>query len=781
MKILKSRTLDNYNRVEVKVNKIDIQLEREQVIKFNEYFIIKVISYDYKTKRIIGKKLQPGIYIMTNESYAKNGKRKVGLVNWQSPLDRREQLDTTFNAEPIRLEGFFELNVYDPRITEDIENEIHKRLGLSRIDKHREFVKAPLSKCRKVITEVIKEFKAKPLPNITMPTPLYFQKDAAIIAAEYYKENDRGWIQWTCASGKSWGGFWIYESVSKVIKFTNNLVIILVPNRQLVVQTHDDFRDISTAYNHKFWSLKVGDVAGSTNDVGEISAWLTSNTPDNLNVIVSTYQSSHLIAKALKVSNMEADFLIQDETHRLTGEDSKVWKNCLNNQLFPAKKRLAMTASPVMYSNTSLGFTGLENKQMFGECFHRYGFLDAQFDGITPPMEIKAISLPDDKTIKYFESFLKKNDKVINKTMLRYNIDISDKVGDINIDEGNIIFWAQMHGTLTAIANGEITHPIIYANSNARIVRFMAILEALAPHYGVKLDYTNIFSHKDKSIEGRIEELKGPFTRAKVGVVGNVYCLQEGVSINAIDSVILIDPRTTGPAIIQILGRPSRWDKLRKKVAKVYLPIIVKEKDGKIQLDEDYFTITTDWILNLVSADSDIANLIIPTKKDKYGFDDIKRNGVDLRDIKPPKKRGSSASGVNRKQPITSHQLNEVDWDLFTQTANYKTIISTLKSKEKQLSKPEGKEQELTNISKTFVYGYEVKIENAIRNYNPTQMKSYLQLVKSKDALIEEFSMIHNIETNVSGSHLENAGLDNVIKLSDKLKRKNILESFNRI
>ena len=781
MKIIKTRTLDNDYQIEIKVNKIDIQLEISQVIKFTDELTIKVISYDYKTKRIIGKKLQPGIYVMTNESYAKNGKRKVGLVNWQSPLDRREQLDTTFNAEPIRIEAFEELNVFDPKITEDIENEIHKRLGLTRKDKHREFVKASLSKCRKVIKEVIDEFKANPLSNITMPTPLYFQKDAAIIAAEYYKENDRGWIQWTCASGKSWGGFWIYESVSKVIKFTNNLVVILVPNRQLVVQTHDDFRDISTAYNHKFWSLKVGDVAGSINDVGEISAWLTSNTPDNLNVIVSTYQSSHLIAKALKVSNVEADFVIQDETHRLTGEDSKVWKNCLNNQLFPAKKRLAMTASPVMYSNTSLGFNGLENKQMFGGCFHRYGFLDAQFDGITPPMEIKAISLPDDKTIEYFESFLKKNEKVINKTMLRYNIDISDAVGDINIDEGNIIFWAQIHGTLTAIKNGEITHPIIYANSNARIVRFMAILEALAPHYGVKLDYTNIFSHKDKSIEGRIEELKGPFTKAKVGVVGNVYCLQEGVSINAIDSVILIDPRTTGPAIIQILGRPSRWDKFRKKVAKVYLPIIVKEKDDKIQLDEDYFTITTDWILNLVSADSDIANLIIPTRKDKYGFDDIKRNGVDLRDIKPPKKRGGSASGVNRKQPNISHQLSEVDWDLFTQTANYETIISTLKSKQIQLSKPEGKKKELTNISNTFLIGYETKIENAIRNYNPNQMKSYLQLVKSKDALIEEFSMIHNIDTNVSASYLENAGLDNVIKLSDKLKRKNIIESINHI
>ena len=781
MKILKHRKLDDNYQVEIKVNKIDIQLKIGEVIRFTDDFTVKVISYDYNTKRIIGMKLQPGIYVMTNESYAKNGKRKVGLVNWQSPFARRDQLDTTWSAEPIRIEAFFELNVYDPRITKKIETEIHKRLGLSRKDKHREFVKASLSKCRKVIIEVIKEFKAKPLPNIVMPTPKYYQKDAAILAADYFKINDRGWIQWACATGKSYEAFWIYESVSKVVKFTNNLVIILVPNRQLVVQTHNDFRHISTAYNHKFWSLKVGDVAGSTNDIGEISAWLNSNTPDNLNVIVSTYQSQHLIADALKVSNMEADFLIYDEVHRLTGEDSKVWRNCLNNELFPAKKRLAMTASPVLYTAQSLGFSGLENEKMFGKCFHRYGLLDAMFDGTIPPMEIKGIFLPDDKTIKYFESFIKKNEKVINKTMLKYNIDISDKAGDINIDEGNIIFWTQMHAVLTAIKNGEITHPIIYANSNARIVRFMAILEALAPEYGVKLDYTNIFTHKDKSIEGRIAELEGPFTKAKVGIVGNVYCLQEGISINAIDSVILIDPRTTGPAIIQILGRASRWDKLRKKISKVYLPIILKEKDGKIQLDEDYFILTTDWILNLVSADSDIAKLIIPTKQDEYGFNDNKRKGIDIRDIKPPKKRGGSASGANRKQPITTHQLREIDWERYMKTASYKTIVSTLISMEKRLSVPEGKEEQITNLSKTFLNGYKTNIENAIRNYNPTQHKKYLPFIKSKKALIEEFALINNVETEVSGSHLEKEGLCDVVRQSEQLKRMNILESFNNL
>ena len=90
-------------------------------------------------------------------------------------------------------------------------------------------------------------------------------------------------------------------------------------------------------------------------------------------------------------------------------------------------------------------------------------------------------------------------------------------------------------------------------------------------------------------------------------------------------------------------------------------------------------------------------------------------------------------------------------------------------------------ENTLQNISKTYVYGYEVKIENAIRNYNPKQMKSYLQLVKSKEALIEEFSMIHNIETNVSGSYLEQEGLESVIKLANELKNKNIINSFKLI
>jgi superfamily II DNA or RNA helicase len=774
MKVLKIQNLDSNNRVSVKVNKLKKSYLVGDVVKISNNLVIKVLNCDIKSNRIEGKRLQPSIYVWTTESYELNSKYKIGLVNWQSVNNRIEQTDTTGVLEKIELRAEFPLDVFDPKITEQIENEIHNRIGLSRKDKRREAVQADLkSVIIPTINQIIEEFKAKPITNFVLPSPKYFQYDASLIAKDYYKTNDRGWLQWTCASGKSWGSYWIYESVAKAIKFKNNFVVILVPNRQLVVQTHDDWNYIAKAYGNNVHSLKVGDVKDSVSDVGEIARWIGALTDNNLNLIVSTYQSSHLIGKALKMNNTSVDFLIYDEVHRLTGEDSKVWKNCLNNEMFPAIKRLAMTASPVEYTSSSIGFSGLENERAFGKCFHTYGFLDAQFDGSIAPLEILGISLPTNM-VNYYKSFIKTNEKVINKFMLDYNIDISDEVGDVNIDEGNVIFFAQLHNTLMAIKNGSISHPVVYANSNARITRFMATLKAMAPDYGVRIDYTNIFSHKDKSIEARIKELKGPFAKSKVGVVGNVYCLQEGISINEIDSVILIDPRTSGPSIIQILGRPVRWDSKKSKVAKVYLPIIVKEEAGKMVFDKDYFKVTTDWILNITSANSDMKNIILPN-----GFDDKKRDGIDVRDIKP-KNNKPSLSGKNFKTKA-SFQLSEIDWSDFKKSSEFKTIISTQKSKNIIISTKEGNDEMVYRNSKNFILDYQIKLEKAIETYNVKLLKKYGLLIKSEKAYIEEYSINNNINTKEAEAKLKSAGLDIVLNLAKTLKKKNIVNSFNLI
>jgi superfamily II DNA or RNA helicase len=771
---MKIKELDNNNRVEIDLEgkRVRTPYLTNDVVKLSNDLIIKVLSYSNGI--LVGKKLQPCIYVWTTKSYSKTNTYKVGLVNWQSVETRIKQTDRTGVLEKIELVGEFPLSVYDPKVTEQIENEIHTRIGLSRIDKSREAVQADYKQIiEPTILQVIEEFKSKKIIDIECPTPRYFQKDATEIAKSYYITNNRGSIHWTCASGKSSGSYFIWDGIRTIYDNERNLVVILVPNRQLVVQTHDDWRDNVTGHGKLFKSMKIGDVEGSKNDVAELSRWIDSLTKRTTNLLISTYQSSHLVGKALNMSGVSADFLIYDEAHRLTGEDSKVWKQCLYDSKFPAKKRLAMTASPVEYSTTSIGFSGMENEEMFGKKFHIYSFLDAQFDGYIAPLELKGISLPDDIR-EYYETFMKKNEKIINKDMLKYNFDDADELDDITLDEGNIIFFSQLHNTLLALQNGEIAHPLIYANSSSRIKRFMSALLAMAPEYGVKIDYHNIFGHKDKSIEGRINELNTKFANSKIGVVGNVYCLQEGISVKQIDSVVLVDPRSSAPSIIQIIGRPVRLNGT-DKVAKVYLPIIVKEDGGKLVLDKDYFERSTSWMVSIAAADEDLHNMIL------NGIDvtSKSREGIEIRDIKNKRKRGSISSTNRNLRPSVT--LSDVDFGDYKTKVKFKTIISTETTVNKVKSTESGMNDYLNRHAKSFILKYKDKLDTSIDNFNIKSLNRYDSMINTEVGYIEEFNMMYNVTNEVSESILKTNGLDEVIQLSKILQEKSIGATFQLI
>ena len=61
------------------------------------------------------------------------------------------------------------------------------------------------------------------------------------------------------------------------------------------------------------------------------------------------------------------------------------------------------------YTKKSTGFSGLENKKLFGKCFHTYSFLDAQFDGYVAPLEILGIEsktgITEETLAKLFATF----------------------------------------------------------------------------------------------------------------------------------------------------------------------------------------------------------------------------------------------------------------------------------------------------------------------------------------------------------------------------------------
>jgi superfamily II DNA or RNA helicase len=773
MNILKIEELDNNYRVKITVNRIRKTFRREKILslKFgNDIVVVKVLSCDIKNKTIECKKFNPCIYIWTTASYQKSNIYKVGITNWQSVKNRIRQQDTTGVLEPIEIIDYFKLSIYDPKITEMMESEIHNTIG--KVRKDREAVRGDYKTVIKpVIINIINKYNNANGIDLDIPTPRYYQQDAADTAAEYYKNNDKGWIQWTCGSGKSFGGYWIYKSVVKSIGISSNVVIILVPNKQLVTDTYKNWNFITSSYGDKIRSLRVCDEFNIQSDT--IVRWLSTATSDTINLIVSTYQSSSKVADALRFSKITADFLINDEVHRLTGPLTKSWSKCLYDSFLPVRKRLSMTASPIEYTMQSVGYSGMENKSLYGEKFHQYLFLDAQLDGNIAPLEVLGVYMSNDD-LQGIKNLLKNNKDIIQSNLYSKDLDFTYLDELIQIDKGNPTFFIQLHNTLSCLRDKEFSHPIIYANSTKRIEMFMACLKAMAPLYNVKIDYSEIFTAKDK-IETRIIDLEKKFATAKVAVVGNVYCLQEGISINEVDSVIMIDPRSSAPSIIQILGRPVRLNGADiNKVAKILLPLIVDfDESGKVIIDNSCFDDVKDWIINICGADSDFQNILTDIKI----FTSKSKTGTEIRNVLQKQKK-TSISGKNISIDKKERQLLHIDFNEVMYNMEIKSIISSKKSTHIINNTKIGLETKLNHNANDYILKYREKIITHLNNFNKKQIHRYRDLIKLKEEYISDFSQTFDISIEKSTELLTKYKIDELVLNAEELRDKMIMESL---
>ena len=111
-----------------------------------------------------------------------------------------------------------------------------------------------------------------------------------------------------------------------------------------------------------------------------------------MTVVFSTYQSIDVISKAQKKigTDFQFDMIICDEAHRTTGatvfgaEESNFVK-VHNSDFLRAKKRIYMTATPRLYSESSkkkaeegaVEICSMDDPKLYGEEMYRIGFGEA--------------------------------------------------------------------------------------------------------------------------------------------------------------------------------------------------------------------------------------------------------------------------------------------------------------------------------------------------------------------------------------------------------------------
>ncbi len=213
------------------------------------------------------------------------------------------------------------------------------------------------------------------IPLCDKKSPRSHQTEAIKATKEYFSDPKtlRGKLIMACGTGKTYTSLKIMEALDPKI------TLFLAPSIALLSQT---FREYAQEKSDPFYASivcsddKVGKSKNEDNDdinFSELPLKPSTRLEDILSVyekaqkenkrfiIFSTYQSALRIKEVQEAGLNEIDLIICDEAHRTVGamyssnerDDKNAFTLCHSDENIKAKKRLYMTATPKVYSESS--------------------------------------------------------------------------------------------------------------------------------------------------------------------------------------------------------------------------------------------------------------------------------------------------------------------------------------------------------------------------------------------------------------------------------------------
>ncbi len=337
-------------------------------------------------------------------------------------------------------------------------------------------------------------------------------------------------------------------------------------------------------------------------------------------IIFSTYQSALRIKEAQEAGLGEIDLIICDEAHRTVGamystnerDDKNAFTLCHSDENIKAKKRLYMTATPKVYSESSKAkakesdnaIYSMDDADTFGEEIYTLNFeraiaLDLLTDYKVIILAVRKENLSGvtnsvNKKISQLEAKGTKLDKKLinnefvckivgtHKGLAKQDLIVLD---DENKEDHNLQNKADTFVSQRAISFCKS----INTSKNIKD-SFETIMECYDEELKKK-SFKNLkisIDHIDGTMncKERLEKLENlnQFQPNTCKVLSNARCLSEGVDVPALDSIIFFDGKSAMVDIIQAVGRVMRKAK-HKKRGYIILPIALEESEIK-NLDE---------------------------------------------------------------------------------------------------------------------------------------------------------------------------------------------------
>ncbi len=472
------------------------------------------------------------------------------------------------------------------------------------------------------------------LPLCDKKKPRPHQIEAIEETKKYFSspKNTRGKLIMACGTGKTYTSLKIMEALDPKI------TLFLAPSIALLSQT---FREYAQEKKRAFYASivcsddKVGQSKNEDNDDIKfselpikastrleyiLSVYEKAQKENKRFIIFSTYQSALRIKEAQEAGLNEIDLIICDEAHRTVGamyssnerDDKNAFTLCHSDGNIKAKKRLYMTATPKVYSESSKAkakesdniIYSMDDAEVFGEEIYTLNFeraiaLDLLSDYKVIILAVRKENLSgvtnsvNEKISQLEAKGTKLDKKLINNEFVCKIIGTHKGLAKqdlIVLDEKNKEDNDLKDKKDTVASQRAISFCKSIQTSKNIKDSFETIMECYDEELKKK-SFKNLqisIDHIDGTMncKERLEKLENlnQFEPNTCKVLSNARCLSEGVDVPALDSIVFFDGKSAMVDIIQAVGRVMRKAK-HKKRGYIILPIALEESEIK-NLDE---------------------------------------------------------------------------------------------------------------------------------------------------------------------------------------------------
>ena len=465
------------------------------------------------------------------------------------------------------------------------------------------------------------------------------QEKAVADVIDGFSNACRGKLIMPCGSGKTFTS----QNIAEQLVGAGGSVIVAVPSISLLSQSMREWSRQQNGIPHRYLGVCSDKAAGTTHEdefsqeIYELDVPVTTKsdvlaeqmsreTPDEMLVIFTTYQSLPKVKKAQDKSGIVFDLALLDEAHRTTGLAeaglSKSQKNNMKKELssfrrvhdndwLKINKRLYLTATPKIYkeprSDRALkagedNVYSMQDVDVYGKDFHHLTFKEAVDQELLAPYKVVLVGVKDTEEAER-----------LRKHIARVRSEQTGKEEEIDGELAAKILGATKFACNYSDENeseprqgeGILKKMLVFTNtikdSNAAAAGFdfgddmLAELDENFSDYGVEVEAIHVDGTMGADErEKYLDWLKKSEDPNLCRVLSNARCLSEGIDVPALDGCVFLYGRKSKVDVVQAVGRIMR-KAANKKQGWVILPVLTSIPEDETSADDVQKYISKQW------------------------------------------------------------------------------------------------------------------------------------------------------------------------------------------